>query len=280
MQVVTHKYQELSLDDLPSTYIGKDAENNVLPDTIKRKEPKSFFISVAIHGVLLTALIMLANTAKLDITPKINEVKAIKGYLYKRPVKKPVPIQTAPKTVTEKQATKPAPPVKRAEPVEIKTVAKQSKNNAASPKTSQTPAIEAKPEKTNAAQPKAKSFSAYGQLNKLRNSINQQMLEQDFQQYQAVRSHSKMHAQPFPVPHSEIQLTPEQIKEKNTSNYGGGSITKLDNGLCIIKRDQFIGSPVEASTSAFSCGESKFDASFREHMKKVQEKLAPVKPKQ
>ena len=72
------------------------------------------------------------------------------------------------------------------------------------------------------------------------------------------------------------KLTPEQVREKNTTKVSSDiSIIKNDNGTCIIEREQFLGSPVEGSTSVFSCGESKFDRDFREHMKKIQDKIAP-----
>ena len=86
--------------------------------------------------------------------------------------------------------------------------------------------------------------------------------------------HSVMHGEQIPVPHSNKQLTPEQEREKNTTKMSDDiSITKYDNGICIIEREQFLGSPVEGSSSVFFCGKSKFDQSFREHMKKVQKKL-------
>ncbi len=283
-QTISLTSQEVTPSDIPKTFIEKDVQ--LLGESVKNgdKQAKTFLISIFIHFALLAALVLLAKTSQLTMPA---EVKAIKSYLYKKPVKKVQPVQAPTEKVTESQPTAPTkiakpletkpPKTKTAEP---KPKAKQTKQAAKVTPQSPTKSSPQTAQDLKAAQPQTKSLSAYGQLNKLRNSINQQILEKDFQEYQAVRSHSKMHAQPFPVPHSEVQLTPDQIKEKNTSNYGGGTITKLDNGLCIIEREQFIGSPVEASTSAFNCGESKFDASFREHMKKVQEKLAPVRSKQ
>ncbi|QBG36146.1 hypothetical protein [Litorilituus sediminis] len=286
-QTISLTSQEVTPSDIPKTFIEKDIQLLGEPVNTGDKQAKTFLISIFIHLALLAALILLAKTSQLTMPAKVAEVKAIKSYLYKKPVKKVQPVQAPTEKATESQPTaqtKAAKPLetKPPEPKPVEPQPKAKQTEQAAKVTPQSPA-QSTPQtaqELKAAQPKTKSFSAYGQLNKLRNSINQQMLEKDFQEYQAVRSHSKMHAQPFPVPHSEVQLTPEQIKEKNTSNYGGGTITKLDNGLCIIEREQFIGSPVEASTSAFNCGESKFDASFREHMKKVQEKLTPVKPKQ
>jgi hypothetical protein len=120
------------------------------------------------------------------------------------------------------------------------------------------------------------SFSAYKQLDSLRSSINEQIMAQEFTERQQFRSPSIMHGEQIPVPHSNIQLTPEQKKEIKTTKMSNDiSITKYDNGICAIEREQFLGSPVEGSSSAFACGESKFDKSFREHMKKVREKVMP-----
>ena len=82
-----------------------------------------------------------------------------------------------------------------------------------------------------------------------------------------------MDGEPFPVPKTLVPLTADQQHKLNTSTSHVGSITKNDNGTCTIQREQILGSPVAATTSYFSCGESKFDKSFREHMQKVQAKL-------
>lgn len=85
-----------------------------------------------------------------------------------------------------------------------------------------------------------------------------------------------MHGEQTVVPPSLVKLTPEQARNKNTTKMSNDiSITKHEDGTCTIDRAQFLGSPVEGSSSVFACGERKFDKSFREHMKKVQEKLMP-----
>ena len=122
------------------------------------------------------------------------------------------------------------------------------------------------------------NISSYKQLENLRNSINKQMIEKTPSSYQQYRTPSAMNTNQKLVPHSTLQLTPEQEREKKITKMSDDiSITKYDNGICTIERKQFVGSPVEGSTSAFSCGESKFDKSFREHMKKVRDKIMPKK---
>ena len=101
-------------------------------------------------------------------------------------------------------------------------------------------------------------------------------MQQGVDNVQQFRSPSVMHGEQIPVPHSQYKLTPEQERESKTTRMSDDiSITKYDNGICTIERKQFLGSPIEGSISAFACGESKFDKSFREHMKKVQEKIMP-----
>ncbi|MBL4764410.1 MAG: hypothetical protein JKX67_03890 [Colwellia sp.] len=135
-------------------------------------------------------------------------------------------------------------------------------------------------QKTDANKPVKATFSAYKQLNNLRSAINDKIITEQLSELQQFRSPSVMHGKQFPVPHSTIQMTAEQKKTQNTTRMSDSiSITKYDNGLCVINREQFFGSPIEASSSAFACGESKFDKSFRAHMKKVQEKLMPVRNK-
>jgi hypothetical protein len=67
----------------------------------------------------------------------------------------------------------------------------------------------------------------------------------------------------------------EKEREKNTKNMGAGiAITKGDDGRCSVTQDMSAyGLSEGSSVQFFSCGESKFDKSFREHMKAVKEKL-------
>lgn len=121
------------------------------------------------------------------------------------------------------------------------------------------------------------SFSSYQQLDKLRSAINKQVMTEELAELQQFRSASTMHGKQVPVPHSTLQLTPQQKLEQNTTHMSDAiSITKYDNGLCTLERKQFLSSPIEGSHSAFACGESKFDKGFREHMKKVQYKYTPI----
>jgi len=216
--------------------------------------------------------------------PKHVEItkKAIKSYLYIRPVKK-VEIKLAKDEVEIKeQPIKLEPEVIVDKKIEQKVTEKEEKvamkkQEQPTPIATSTTQVQPKSIELNSTQ---KSFSAYKQLDNLRSSINKKIMEKEIAQSQRFRSASVMHGEQIPVPHSNVQLSPEQEREKKITRMSNDiSITKYDNGLCTIEREQFLGSPVPASSSAFACGESKFDKSFREHMKKVRDKIMPVKNK-
>ena len=131
-------------------------------------------------------------------------------------------------------------------------------------------------EKNTMNTPSKAGFSSFKQLESLRKSIKEKVMAEGVAAHQQFRSPSIMHGAQMPVTRSNKPLTLEEAHEKNTLKMSDNiSITKHDNGTCIIEREQFLGSPVEGSTSAFACGESKFDKSFREHMQKVQNKIMP-----
>ncbi len=228
-------------------------------------------VSILVH--LLLALLLFVIAEK----PQIKEIKvakkAINSYLYKMPAK-PIVKQILPKKAELKKeenqqaseqikllsAVTPAPSLA------IKAV-KAVKAVKVNPETATKKTVQA-------------TFSAYQQLNSLRSAINEKMMVDELSELQQFRSPSVMHGEQASVPHSAIPLTPEQEREKKTTRMSDDiSITKYDNGICTIERKQMLGSPIEGSSSAFACGESKFDKSFREHIKKVQEKLLPVKNK-
>lgn len=238
----------------------------------------SLAISVSIFVHLFLALILFL--ASEEQQPKHIPItkKAIQSYLYKMPAK---PVIVEPEIIIETSEVTPTKEVKKeVKPKQVKQVNKKQvetiKESSLKPskanEDNKASLSSLKPEKNSAPA----NFSSYKQLEKLRNSINKQMLEKTPSAYQQYRTPSVMHTDQNTVPHSTIQLTLEQERENKTIKMSDDiSITKYDNGVCTIERKQFLGSPVEGSTSAFSCGESKFDKSFREHMKKVRDKIMP-----
>ena len=233
----------------------------------------AILVSVGVHILLAFLLFFIAEKQP----PKQVQIakKAIKSYLYKMPSKPVIVEPVVVKKVLEE--------VKVKEKVKIKKrpeVLQEKKPKSDAPKTvpslSKAKFSKKAKQSTKVQKTMQATFSAHKQLNSLRKSINKKMVADELAELQKFRSPSVMHGEQIPVPHSTKQLTPEQEREKKTTRMSDDiSITKYDNGLCTIERKQFIGSPIEGSTSAFACGESKFDKSFREHMKKVRDKLIP-----
>lgn len=110
---------------------------------------------------------------------------------------------------------------------------------------------------------KRSSFSSYDRLSRLRKKLDHQQRDQAFVELTQKRSTSIMDGEPLPVPKTLVPLTVDQQHKLNTSSSHVGSMTKNDNGTCTIYREKTLGSPVEATTSSFACGENKFDKSFR-----------------
>jgi|GEM_PF-1017673 len=244
---------------------------------VVKKYGLTILISVLIHLILF---FFLSSIATKPLQKSVTDrQKAIRSYLYKKPVtiEKPKPLIA--KVIEKKVIQQPKQAqVSKENEQAVKTLAEVKEVKVKKRLNSASLSVQ-KARQTSEKNTKAPvSFSAYKQLDKLRNSINDRIVSEELSQLQQFRSPSVMHGEQIPVPHSEKQLTPAQEREKNTTKMSDSiSITKYDNGVCTIEREQFLGSPVEGSSSTFNCGESKFDKSFREHMKKVQEKLKPVK---
>ncbi|WP_286263033.1 hypothetical protein [Thalassotalea atypica] len=116
---------------------------------------------------------------------------------------------------------------------------------------------------------------ALQQLSQLKSSINDDIAEAEtFEQFRR-RSPSVLDGEPYPVPHSVKALTIIEEKEKNTTKYSDDlSIIKGDDGNCTIEQDlSNVGIEGVKAVSGFRCGETKFDANFKEHMKNVLKKL-------
>jgi len=249
---------------------------------VLKKHSLAISISVFVHLLLAFSLFFIAEQQQ----PKQVEItnKAIKSYLYKMPNKlvivEPKTVKQEPEEVKEPEKIKIE---KKTEELKQEsanqTVSKKENNlkmSESSKVSSLTKSKSKSKSKTTTKKAVQANFSSYKQLDSLRNSINKRIIEQGASDFQQFRSPSVMHGDQIPVPHSNVQLTPEQEREKKITRMSDDiSITKYDNGLCTVERKQFLGSPIEGSTSAFACGESKFDKSFREHMQKVQDKIMP-----
>jgi hypothetical protein len=254
---------------------------------------KHFFtivISIFVH-LLLISLLLLTTKKQISQPVKITNV-AIKSYLYQMPTKfvavNPIAVTTM---LTEAEIIKVVKEQKKTEDKKskemlpknvvenmVKEVQKNnySENYSQRNKSGEKPSIIKRdliPTVQTTKESASVKFNSFQQLNNLRNSINNKIIEQEILNLQKFKSPSIMHGNPDFVPHSYNKLTAQQERENNTTKISSDiSFVKNDNGTCIIEREQFLGSPVEGSTSVFTCGESKFDKNFREHMNKIRNK--------
>lgn len=220
----------------------------------------SISTSVLLHLLLL--LVIISSTVKQPPSSKPDkpEQKSIKSFLYVNSIK-PLLKSEVKKQITRKNVLK-------SEPVQKKMPASSlHKSEQVSQKTR---TINKTQQSSKTAT--VKDFSSFEQLTRLRQKINKRQREQALSELTQERTLSVMNGEPFPVPRSVVPLTADQQAKGRTTTSHVGSITKNDDGTCTIHREQMLGSPVEATTAHFSCGESKFDASFRQHMKKVKAK--------
>lgn len=261
-------------------------------------------ISAVLHLLVFIALIYLSAQQKERLKHDIPEPQvAVKSYLYhapkvipkatpkeiKPPLKEPVnqdklKAENIEEVVLKKVAPDKISPVKakpspqalqKALAAKPEAVVIEPKDKEIEQKTAKEQLVAAPPLPTSPPKKIAPQLSPHERLSRLRSAINNSVVNDAFKEYRQVRSASVMDGEQIPVPHSSKQLSREEIHTKNTVKLGHHAITKNDNGTCTIHREQMIGSPVEATTSYFGCGESKFDKSFREHMNKVRDKLKP-----
>lgn len=231
------------------------------------KRYRNITFSVVAHAIILYWLStadMTLPQQKKEIPPKFE---AIKSYIYHAPPKKLVLPLSVPVSKEKLKET-----VKEVIVVEPKKIKKQRDNQV------KKKVVKIAEEKKNInKQPKNKTItniSPQEMIGNLRKSINKNIAEQEVNYQQQFRSASVMHKQQNPVPSSPIQLTAEQKRQKNTMRMSEAiSITKLDNGYCIIERGKQLGIDIPPSASMFPCGESNFDKSFREHMERVRRKI-------
>jgi len=118
------------------------------------------------------------------------------------------------------------------------------------------------------------SIDALEQLTRLNKSLDQNIqVEKPATKNRQVKS--VFNPSPMLVPKATMPIDEAEQRAQNTTHYGNGiAITKLKNGICLIEEDlSKIGIDGVTARSSFTCGESEFDKSFREHMKNVRNKL-------
>lgn len=232
---------------------------------------KAIVFSLFVH---LLIFFLISQTVVVPSLKKQIKPEAIKSFLYTPPKNDEEIIDLNEKINVEEDSidelTSPTQPIEKSTQVIDEIEPKL-------PSTTKQETTE-EPEKTKQVSPSAKptkTFSAFSQLKNLKESLNNQFIEQKYSEFSRHKSASIMHGKPDLVPHSKKQFSDEEIKKKTSKQISSDIlITKGDNGSCFIERDlSIVGMEGLKSREGFACGKSKFDKNFQEHMKKVREKL-------
>lgn len=256
----------------------------------------AILFSLVVHGIIIL-LIFITHSHKEKSIKKINKSPPIKSFLYyapnlttaqanqnkQKPIEKPKRIEADHNKqevlVTEEPITN-KPAIDLADKNTVtplhKTIKKSSipsttNNTITLPKASNTVPDSPLP----LPAPSNKKLDSFTQLQRLRSKLNNSDAPKVDNPYQHDQPPSIFNTTTKTVPHSAPLKDEEKEREKNTKNMGAGiAITKGDDGRCSVTQDMSAyGLNEGSSVQFFSCGESKFDKSFREHMKAVKEKL-------
>ena len=265
----------------------------------------AILFSLVVHGIIIL-LIFITHSHKEKSIKKINKSPPIKSFLYYAPnlttaqthQNKQKPIEKLiekPKRseadhnkqevlITEEPiANKPSinkPAIDLADKNTVTPLHKTIKKSSISSTTNNTITL---PKASNTEPdsplplpaPSNKKLDSFTQLQRLRSKLNKGSAPTVDNPYQHDQPPSIFNATTKTVPHSVPLKDEEKVREQNTKNMGAGiAITKGDDGRCSVTQDMSAyGLSEGSSVQFFSCGESKFDKSFREHMKAVKEKL-------
>ena len=197
----------------------------------------ALIISVIVHILLLLTLVFISAKQQKK-TKKVIKKQEIQSYLYSRPSSKSVkatPVKPKPTQNNTPliEPTKKAQKKKIESPTTIKPIEKSvqvempptniiptnklQKNKEPQKKVpTVNKAVPQLPSSARSSTASSRSHSLHNSLSSLRKSINQQLLNEAFQDGTQVRSASIMHGAQTPVPHSEVELTVEEKHKKNT----------------------------------------------------------------
>lgn len=255
--------------------------------------------SLLVHG-LLFFIIFIAQPKKQLLVKPVAKVVPIKSFIYYAPKLtepaatvtdelqvKATPLASAEteKTFEKKQQEQQKKPGNDAK--EVVKLPELSADNNKLDHSSKTVISTVQAEKKSVFSPQPpprpkpikRKLDSFTQLQNLRSKLNQSASNNADNPYQRYQEPSVFNTNVKPVPHSTPLRDEENEREKRTKNMGAGiAITKGEDGGCEIKQDLSVyGLSEGSSIQKFRCGESKFDKSFREHMKKVKVKLGTAK---
>ncbi|TWX59397.1 hypothetical protein [Colwellia hornerae] len=201
-------------------------------------------------------------------TPKKTPINS---FIYLKPIEKKIEkIARVPVTNEQIKASQKTPSIKEALQPSIKNVVQQKtltkslsplKEAITTPLASQERAL-------------VKNATKLQTLSRLKDKINQQIINQAMQNFAKPNTGSLMHGTPSYVPHSFVEDTEKKVIASTPSQVGNGfSITKGDNGTCTLTEDLSLIGLQGKTTSRFGCGLSKDEQNFKSHMKNVLKKL-------
>jgi len=111
-------------------------------------------------------------------------------------------------------------------------------------------------------------------LSRLKDKINQRIINQEMYNFTKPNTGSVLHGTPNFVPHSVVEDTVKKAIAATPSQLGNGfSISKDENGNCTLTEDLSTMGLQGKTTSGFKCGLSKDEKAFKTHMKNVLKKL-------
>jgi hypothetical protein len=251
--------------------------------------------SLAIHSLILFIILVTAKTQQLTV-PEIEKT-VIKSFLYYAPKSTPqVLVSTTENSQTEKEndpiiAEPTLSPkdnqavasmdVQAAEniPEKIEKTLPDKDDSVVTTAIDLPKATATMPQPSPEPDPTKRKLDSFTQLQRLRNKLKQSSSTSTRNPNQNYQPASIFNNKIKSVPHSAPVKDEEQERAKNTKDLGAGiAITKGDDGTCSVTQDMTAyGLSEGSSTQYFTCGESNFDKSFREHMKKVKAKLGKTK---
>lgn len=263
---------------------------------------KALILSIIAHFAIIVSLMYSTQNVHL-VPPTIESAKPVKSYLYTPPKSKPVLQESKPVALESKQVLEQTKEVLEISQTQDEVKATENNQGASvSPQQNKqsdrdslsrvddaislTEEPLASPHQqltngrvlTSAQGNQSISINPMKQLENMRKSIDAAIVESELAEHFQHRSLSNMHPNPTPVPKSVSPLTQDQVRAKNTQQLDSSlSITKTDNGACIITEDlSKVGIEGVTATSWARCGTTKMERMFSEHMKKVREKHFPA----
>lgn len=230
-------------------------------------------VSVVLH---IFIVLVLTNTTDKSIKnlQKKSKTTPIRSYIYYKPIKSKkdtVIIKNDLKQEIEEVSSLEQLPPSLEKNVEQKKTSSQSdiqKSISSIPTKKVAPALKIATNKS------LQKYSRLQSLSRLRERIDNQIINQNIYNNTKPNTGSVMHGTPRYVPHSSVEDTQKKSIASKPSQVGNGfSILKDDNGSCTLTEDLSMVGLQGKTTSKFGCGLTKDEKAFQNHMKNVLKKL-------